>query len=486
MHLSLLLSLVTFSRGLDIHQSNENPISPLSDWVLIYKYQVGGKQDSVEMDVNLRVKRNGFLGTALDFISFFFPSEFEISLVSGEHNVLYHERISGNSVAISRVLLPETKSQSIEILVKNLNTYFSLTPQLSGEIFTSSEQFDLRTQFASCTFPIYSQQMCGACYADVVAGAGTDDLCISNNGKNEVARLSPQPIISCSSLGGCNGGSPYLAALWVETNGLSRYEDCPYLSGQCSPAEDVERDGCISCNSVSNNFAKVYRFRPIVLPTNSEYAIIKHLQQKGSVMVIFNAHANFQPFFSMRPFAIYTSHEDSPSLGNHAVRLVGFGVKDDVKYWIALNSWGPTWANRGSFKFLRGQNLCYIEQYPVGIESVDRPSAGIPRQSNSRSQPLVGDWQDQDPSNTYWKNFIQQYTTEISHRIGSNNSFIVSSIQTRVGDGYFVKLRLSSENQNYKVIVHVSSKGDSNVSLDSTSVKRERPHPEKVDNVSLT
>ena len=462
--------------GVEVSSQIENEIRPGSDWVSVWSYQLEEETGNIEIDLHLEVFRTGIFGTVIDF---FFPSTTQISIVSDRNFELYGETIQGNSVSVSALVVPK-KAKSIDILFKNRNTFFPISLVLSGEIASASDQFDLRAAFPACPFPVYSQQMCGACYADVVAGAGTDDLCISNNGKAIVDRLSPQPILSCASLGGCNGGSPYLAALWAQTNGLTKYDDCPYLSGQCSPVEDLDRDGCVKCKSVNIRFAPVYHLRPIILSPNSEYAIRKHIKLKGSVMVIFDAHANFQTFFSQKPFAVYTSHDNSPSLGNHAVRLIGFGVKDQTRYWIGLNSWGSTWANRGSFKILRGHNLCSIEQYPVGVESIHNPISGV-TQANFHSHPTVGEWTKQDMEENYWKEFVENHTEEIHNLIGLK-SFAVTSIETRVGNGYFVKIILRGD-PKHKVIVHVSPEGASKVSMETK--KRALPHPEKLDNVSL-
>ena len=469
-NLALFLS-VSWAFEID---KNLTSVPPLSQWVVLFDYAV--EKSNVEIDVELEVRREGLVGSWLDIFSILLPSLTELSIVSGNSTVL-HEKFQGPIISLSVPISVE--SNSIQMRMKNLNTFFSVSPNISGEIVT--QQFDLRAQFPSCPFPIYSQQLCGACYADVVAGAGTDDLCISNKGKKMIDRLSPQPIISCSHLGGCGGGSPYLAALWAQSNGLTKYEDSPFVSGQCSPSDDVERDGCVTCESVLSSFTnEVYRFRPVVLAPNSELAIRKHIEQKGSVMVIFNAHANFQSFFAISPFAVYKSHQDSPSLGNHAVRLVGFGVKDDLKYWIALNSWGSGWANRGSFKILRGSNLCDIELYPVGIESVDSPLAGFANQGSNH--PKAGEWKPQDPHTSFWKEFVEKYKRKISHLVGTDE-LNVSSIQTRVGDGFFVKLKFD-EIFEKKVIVHISSQGDAVVSIEHR--KHRVLYPEQKDDVSLT
>lgn len=55
--------------------------------------------------------------------------------------------------------------------------------------------------------------------------------------------------------------------------------------------------------------------------------------------------------------------------GGHAVKIVGWGVENDVKYWLIANSWNERWGENGYFRILRGVD-------EVGIES--NIDAGLP------------------------------------------------------------------------------------------------------------
>ena len=58
---------------------------------------------------------------------------------------------------------------------------------------------------------------------------------------------------------------------------------------------------------------------------------------------------------------VFQTRQKEELIGLHAVRLIGWGVENDVKYWIAANSWGKTWGENGFFKIKRGENHCGIE-----------------------------------------------------------------------------------------------------------------------------
>lgn len=48
--------------------------------------------------------------------------------------------------------------------------------------------------------------------------------------------------------------------------------------------------------------------------------------------------------------------------GGHSVILVGWGVRDGVKYWEVQNTYGSTWNTNGFFKIRRGSNDARIER----------------------------------------------------------------------------------------------------------------------------
>lgn len=44
----------------------------------------------------------------------------------------------------------------------------------------------------------------------------------------------------------------------------------------------------------------------------------------------------------------YTSGSE---LGGHAVKIIGYGVENGVKYWLVANSWNPDWGDKGNIFF---------------------------------------------------------------------------------------------------------------------------------------
>lgn len=49
------------------------------------------------------------------------------------------------------------------------------------------------------------------------------------------------------------------------------------------------------------------------------------------------------------------------------VKLVGFNDTASPKYWMAVNSWGKEWGDKGMFKIRRLESECMIEGSMRGI-----------------------------------------------------------------------------------------------------------------------
>jgi len=70
----------------------------------------------------------------------------------------------------------------------------------------------------------------------------------------------------------------------------------------------------------------------------------------GPVDTAFTVYSDFYNYKS----GIY-KYVSGGKLGGHAVRLVGWGEENGVKYWIIANSWGSTWGENGYFRIQIGQ-----------------------------------------------------------------------------------------------------------------------------------
>lgn len=63
----------------------------------------------------------------------------------------------------------------------------------------------------------------------------------------------------------------------------------------------------------------------------------------------------------MHIIGIYVHKSGWYPLGAHAVKLVGWGIENDTRYWHVENSWGKHWGEKGYFRIRRGSNECSFE-----------------------------------------------------------------------------------------------------------------------------
>ena len=69
----------------------------------------------------------------------------------------------------------------------------------------------------------------------------------------------------------------------------------------------------------------------------------------GPVETVFAVYEDFLTYKS----GVY-EHKLGKKIGLHAVKIVGWGVENNIPYWHVANSWNEGWGDKGFFKILRG------------------------------------------------------------------------------------------------------------------------------------
>jgi cathepsin B len=237
---------------------------------------------------------------------------------------------------------------------------------------------------------IRDQSNCGCCWAFGAAEAASGRMCIATQGKISVP-LSAQDVCFCSSDDGCDGGDlttpwSYIQQTGAVTGGQFNGTG-PTGKGYCSdfslphchhhgpqrndPYPDEGAPGCPSENSPAcpaacdgaavaphNQFGQdKYGFTGDVTNYGPDAdAIAQAIMEAGPVEAAFTVYADFANYVS----GIY-SHVSGDQLGGHAVKIVGWGSENGVKYWKVANSWNPYWGENGYFRIKRGNDECGIE-----------------------------------------------------------------------------------------------------------------------------
>ena len=239
------------------------------------------------------------------------------------------------------------------------------------------DEYDPRVAYPKCESlrEVRDQANCGSCWAFGAVEAMSDRICISS-GQTDQRRVSAQNLLTCcSSCGfGCDGGYPayawrYWKSTGIPTGGL--YGDkttCqPYFlppcdhhiegsHGECPATVDTPK--CVK-NCDDGNGAN---YSSDIIKSSSAYSvsgeknIMQELYENGPVEASFTVYEDFVTYSS----GVY-QHVTGSYLGGHAVKMIGWGVENGVKYWLCVNSWNNEWGDGGFFKIRRGTNECGIE-----------------------------------------------------------------------------------------------------------------------------
>ena len=197
--------------------------------------------------------------------------------------------------------------------------------------------------------PVKNQGHCGSCWSFSATGA-MEGAWAQKTG--DLVSLSEQQLVGCSkSYGnnGCEGGMMDDAFAYAMDNGMCTEEEDPYTA----------TDGtCKKCKSVVTVNHCVY-----VDP--SDQLQLKEAVARGPVSVAIEADTSV---FQMYSGGVITSGACGTKL-DHGVLVVGYGVENNVPYWLVKNSWGDQWGDNGYVKIERSeknndQGVCGIASQP--------------------------------------------------------------------------------------------------------------------------
>jgi cathepsin B len=264
---------------------------------------------------------------------------------------------------------------------------FSKRPQLLNKI-DLPENFDARQAWPQCTSisEVRDQSACGSCWAFGAATAMSDRVCIHSvklNLEPDQRRVSPEDLLECChDCGyGCEGGWLFQSWAYFKKVGIvtgDLYKDTktckPYEFPSCNHhIHNPDRDDCSKhdyktpqCRKQCTNsqYDKEYAQDLIrgstVYGLQTEKEMMEELVNNGPFEVAITVYEDFLTYKS----GVY-QYKQGDELGGHAVRILGYGVENGVKYWLCSNSWNSDWGDQGFFKILRGVNHCGIEDSGV-------------------------------------------------------------------------------------------------------------------------
>lgn len=138
---------------------------------------------------------------------------------------------------------------------------------------------------------------------------------------------------------------------------------CPYPKEHTSQCPDNKESPHISTkcdDSATGSHAdyakdKVTFDGDVVVYDIDEQSVQMAILKGGPVAASMAVYADFPTYRS----GIY-QNLGGEALGYHAIKIVGWGVENGIKYWKIVNSWNRFWGADGFFKMIRGKNECGI------------------------------------------------------------------------------------------------------------------------------
>ncbi|XP_057452282.1 ervatamin-B-like [Lotus japonicus] len=194
---------------------------------------------------------------------------------------------------------------------------------------------------------VKNQRHCGSCWAFSTVAAIESMFKIAGG---KLVSLSEQQLVDCNTNGvsnGCSGGNMEDGFEFIiAKGGIASQENYPYKGV----------DG--TCDKKASHIVEIPVHSYGRVPSNSEKALLKAVANQP-VSVSIAVGRNFQ-FYSSGIFS-----GECGTRNNHEVTIVGFGInKDGTKYWLAKNSWGKRWGEKGYIRMQRDidaeEGLCGI------------------------------------------------------------------------------------------------------------------------------
>mmetsp|Transcript_18771 Transcript_18771/g.33778 ORF Transcript_18771/g.33778 Transcript_18771/m.33778 type:complete len:370 (+) Transcript_18771:55-1164(+) len=231
-------------------------------------------------------------------------------------------------------------------------------------------------------------QYCGSCWAHASLSSLADRIKIARNCEGDDINLSIQYVLNCGLhvAGSCHGGSHTGVYQLIMDKGFIPYDTCqPYIACSSDSEEGFCRhvdttcsaiNTCRTCSTFTANGGECTALDVFPNATVAEYGKIggdaygeeefdipervmnikKEIHTRGPVAASIQSHS-LHDFMGGEIF----DDDEASRETNHVVSIVGWGVEDDVEYWICRNSWGAYWGEVGFFRVATGKNMLGIE-----------------------------------------------------------------------------------------------------------------------------
>jgi len=196
---------------------------------------------------------------------------------------------------------------------------------------------------------VSGQGMCGSDWAFAAIGALEGAYGVQ---QGKFTPLSIQQALDCTGQAtSCKGGTMTQAFDYLKTAKAMTAKDYPYNTGYAQRGDECKYDEAkaTSCQVDTYTFAD-----------SGDVDMMKKALSHQPIATSFNADAQSFQFYTS---GVYDDESCDGTVLNHAVTLVGYGSEDGEGYWLAKNSWGSDWGEKGYFRvaIAPGVGICGIQ-----------------------------------------------------------------------------------------------------------------------------
>ncbi|CAL2040128.1 unnamed protein product [Caenorhabditis brenneri] len=254
-----------------------------------------------------------------------------------------------------------TDFSDLEFKEKVANLHVDTATKVEGSQENSSEtlddlpiSFDWRDRNGTVG-GVSNQGYCGCSWGFTVASVVQSAYSIKNS---KFLIPSEQQLCDCAQGGnpGCGGGSVKEGFEYVKENGVVL---------EANYQKNVEKQQQMYC-APQKNTIRVSNYKFIQPSTASQ--IQKTLLSSGPIAVGFKVSNSFRHYES-GVFNLNDCDSTDNFIGWHSVTIVGYGSENGQDFWIAKNSWSPSFGEEGFFRIAKNTDLCQIEsKMPTYVE----------------------------------------------------------------------------------------------------------------------
>jgi cathepsin L len=177
-------------------------------------------------------------------------------------------------------------------------------------------------------------------------------ICFNATGQN--ITFSAQNLIDCVSTNeGCYSGNvanAYEYLIKAQNGSVAAADDYPLVQGSQSCKYDPAK-----------GLRVLSAYRSFASPAD-EKELLSAVASYGPVVSAIDAST---PEFQLYSAGVFDSTTCSRLLLTQPLVIVGYGTGGEGAFWIAQNSWGATWGEKGYARIKRGSNVCGIATKPL-------------------------------------------------------------------------------------------------------------------------